>query len=401
MSDGSKPRILLVDDALIIRGILNGLLKNDYDIVGDAGNGRDAIALVEELRPDIVLMDVTMPVMDGIEATRQITERCPGVEVVILSALTSESSIQAGLAAGARDYLAKPPNPKEILMVLDRLVQQRADRKNQVQTEGGLPGRGIWSFLGAVGGDGRTTFMLALANELLTMGRKVVVLDGDALFGDVGFYLDIGGGEKPGYAEFLDPEESLDETKLKQCLKQHPSGLQVLANAPLGRPVFGAEPERFIAAAHLLARHYEYVLVDLPSGIPDALLPLLDDSRYIFPISRGLPERLKNFRNLITTLKACGFEPPRLCPLLTQTDRGTSEKFVQGFQLEVREYFPTDREAVAEATRVSQPVSRVAPRSAYTQRLRNFVGEVLKIPAATEATEKPKLSLMERLRLRR
>lgn len=401
MSEENKPRILLVDDALVIRGILNGILKNHYEVVGDAGNGRDAIQLVEELQPDLVLMDVTMPVMDGIEATRQITQRFPGVEVVILSAMTSQSSIEAGLAAGARDYLSKPPDPREILLVLDRLVKQRAGRCNEVSDTEGLPGRGIWSFLGAQGGDGRTTLLLALANELLVMGRKVVVLDADPLFGDVGFYLDIGEGS-PGYPDFLDSQESLNETKLLQCVKKHPSGVEVLCNAPLGTPVFAAQAERFIQAAHLLARHYEYVMVDLPPGIPDALLPLLDDSRYIFPVARGLPERLKNFRNLIATLKVCGFQPPRLCPLLTQTDREASEKFVQGFELEVREYFPTDREAVAEATRQAQPVSRVAPRSTYTQRLRDFVAQVLQIPAATtEASpEKKKVGLLERLRLR-
>lgn len=405
MSDSAsgKAKILLVDDALVIRGVLNGLLKNHYEIVGDAGNGRDAVRLAEELQPDLVLMDVTMPIMDGIEATRQITARCPGVEVVILSAMTSKSSIEAGLAAGARDYLAKPPDPREILLVLDRLVKQRRAKRNQVEGGEGPPGRGIWSFVGAQGGDGRTTLMLALANELQTLGRRAVVLDADALFGDVGFYLDIDEGA-PGYRDLLDPAEGLDETKLEQCLKQHPSGLRVLSNAPLGQPVFGASPERLIQAAHLLARRYEYVLVDLPAGIPDALLPLLDDSRYVFPVARGLPERLKNFRNLIATLKLCGFEPPRLCPLLTQTNQEASEKFVEGFQLDVQAYFPTDREAVAEATRQAQPVTRVAPRSGYTQRVRQFVGEVLRIPPASpdeaSTSGKKKPGLLARLRLR-
>lgn len=393
-----KPRILLVDDALVIRSILSGILKADFDIVGDAGNGRDAVELAGELRPDIIVMDVTMPVMDGIEATRQIRERYPEIEVVILSAVTSESSIQAGLAAGARDYLAKPPNAPEIMEVLQRLAAQQAARKNQVDPGGGLPGKGIWSFVGAVGGDGRTTLLVSLANELLTMGRKVVVVDADTLFGDVGFYLDVA-AEAPTYGELLDPNENLDEKKIEQTIKKHPSGLHLLANSPLGAPLFAAEPASLIHMVHLLVRSYEYVLVDLPIGMPDALLPLLDDSRYIFPVARGLPERIKNFRNLIATLKLCGYEPPRLCPLLTQTDEEAAGKFVKSFQLEVREYFPTDREAVAEATKAAQPVTRVAPRSPYTQKIRNFVGEVLQIPAAKRPPEGPKPGLLQRLGL--
>lgn len=397
MSDEPKSRVLLVDDALVIRGILTGILKNDFDIVGDAGNGREALELVEQLKPDLVVMDVTMPEMDGIEATRQITERFPGVEVVILSAVTSESSIKAGLAAGARDYLAKPPKPPEILEILHRLARQQRERRQTVSDGGGLPGRGIWTFCSALGADGRTTFLLSLANELLTMGRKVVVVDADLLFGDVGFYLDIESSDW-SYSKLLDPEETLDETNLKSALVQHAAGFSVLANPPLAEPIFEAPAGRLVKLMHLLVRDFEYVLVDMPAGIPDGLLPLLDDSRYIFPVSRGLPEKLKNFRNMIKTLKLCGFEPPRLCPVLTQTDEEAAGKFVKGFGLEVRGYFPSDREAVAEATKAAQPVTRVAPRSAYTQRVREFVTSVLEIPPAAADAPAKKPSLMERLR---
>lgn len=393
-----RPRLLLVDDALVIRALLTDLLKKTYDIVGDAGNGRDAVRLADELKPDIILMDVTMPEMDGIEATRQIHQRHPAIDVVILSAMTSDASIKAGLEAGARDYLAKPPKPPEIMEVLERLVKQRASRANQGDDGGGLPGRGIWSFVSAVGGDGRTTFLLSLANELLSLGRRVVVVDADLVFGDVGFYLDVP-AEGPNIEDVIAPEEQIHEANVTPAIRKHPSGLEVLSMPPLAEPVFDAQPARIIELVHFLNRSFEYVLVDLPVGVPDALLPLLDDSRYVFPVSRGLPERLKNFRNLIRVLGLCGFAPPRMCPVLTQTDEEASKKFVEGFQLGVQAYFPQDREAVAEATRAAQPVTRVAPRSAYTQRVRDFVGEVLKIPKAEEASGGAKPGLLARLGL--
>ena len=396
MSD--RPRLLLVDDALVIRALLTDLLKKTYDVVGDAGNGRDAVRLADELKPDLIVMDVTMPEMDGIEATRQIHDRHPEIDIVILSAVTSDASIKAGLEAGARDYLAKPPKPPEIMEVLARLVKQRASRANQGDDAGGLPGRGIWSFVSAVGGDGRTTLLLSLANELLSLGRRVVVVDADLVFGDVGFYLDIP-AEGPGLKGVIDPAEQINDENVLPAIHKHPSGLEVLAQPPLAEPVFDAQPTKIIELVHFLNRSFEYVLVDFPVGVPDALLPLLDDSRYVFPVSRGLPERLKNFRNLIRVLSLCGFAPPRMCPVLTQTDEGASQKFVEGFQLGVQAYFPQDREAVAEATKAAQPVTRVAPRSGYTQRVRDFVGEVLKIPKADEGGGAAKPGLLARLGL--
>lgn len=394
MADEKKPRLALVDDALVIRSILTNLLKTDYDIVGDAGNGRDAIDLAEKLKPEIILMDVTMPIMDGIEATRQITSRFPDIDIVILSAVSSDTSVKAGLAAGARDYLFKPPQPEEIKTVLTRLVRQRAERKNQGGATG-LPGKGIWTFCSALGGDGRTTLAISFANELLTLGRRVVVVDADLTFGDVGFYLGVT-STPPTFAELLDPRENLTEKSIEDGMKKHPSGLHFLGKPALGKPSFDTPPERIIELVHKLMRQVDYVLVDLPTGVPDKLLPLLDDSRFIFPISRGLPEKLQNLKVLVDVLGICGFAPPRVQPLLTRTDQEAVGKVVASLKIPVQEYFPTDEKAVEEATRAAQPVTRIAPRSPYTQKIRDFLGKLLGV-TIEEKKEAAGKSLMQRL----
>lgn len=102
-------RVLIVDDQPLIRTGIATLLgrKADIDVVGQAGNGREALELVAALDPDIVLMDVMMPVMDGVEATRQLAARGPRPAVIMLTTFHDDERVLQSIAAGARGYLLK------------------------------------------------------------------------------------------------------------------------------------------------------------------------------------------------------------------------------------------------------------------------------------------------------
>jgi two-component system, NarL family, response regulator DegU len=100
--------LLLVDDHHLLRqGLRRGVEEAGFAVVGEAGDGAEALRLVEELHPDLVLMDVTMPVLDGIEATRQLRDRAPGTRVVILTMHGEEETVERALRAGAIGYLVK------------------------------------------------------------------------------------------------------------------------------------------------------------------------------------------------------------------------------------------------------------------------------------------------------
>jgi CheY-like chemotaxis protein len=102
------PRVLLVDDAAAIRNALRGVLEDaGIEVVGEAPDGTQGVAMAASLRPDVVLMDLRMPEADGFEATAQIVSELPGVRVVVLSAYESEESAEAVRAAGAFAFLPK------------------------------------------------------------------------------------------------------------------------------------------------------------------------------------------------------------------------------------------------------------------------------------------------------
>jgi DNA-binding NarL/FixJ family response regulator len=112
--------VLLVDDHPLVRAGLNGLIRttDDLKIVGEAGSGEQAVSLVAELGPDVVLMDLSMPGMDGVEATRRITAVHPQVRVVVLTSFADEERVADALAAGAIGYLLKDTDAREVLAAI-------------------------------------------------------------------------------------------------------------------------------------------------------------------------------------------------------------------------------------------------------------------------------------------
>lgn len=114
-------RVLVVDDQTVVRDglvLLLGLLPG-LEVVGSAGDGEEAVRMVTESRPDVVLMDLRMPRVDGVEATRRIKAEHPSVQIVVLTTFSDDESVFAALQAGARGYLTKDAGADEIARAID------------------------------------------------------------------------------------------------------------------------------------------------------------------------------------------------------------------------------------------------------------------------------------------
>jgi DNA-binding NarL/FixJ family response regulator len=127
MSEYGDIKVLVVDDHAVFRKSLQTFLRSrtGIQVVGEAENGLDALDKIKESGPDVVLMDVQMPVLGGIDATRQIKKMFPGVIVIALSSHTDDFYVQKMMDAGSIDYLAKDAKPREIELSILNAVSQR------------------------------------------------------------------------------------------------------------------------------------------------------------------------------------------------------------------------------------------------------------------------------------
>ncbi|WP_430509299.1 response regulator [Gottfriedia solisilvae] len=115
-------RILIVDDSLFIRTKIGEVVKNaGYDVIGFASNGEEAVKFYSQLKPDLMLLDITMPLKDGLTALKEIKENHHDAKIIMLSAMTQDNVVNEALHYGALDFIEKPVHDLQIITALERI----------------------------------------------------------------------------------------------------------------------------------------------------------------------------------------------------------------------------------------------------------------------------------------
>jgi two-component system chemotaxis response regulator CheY len=116
------PQVLIVDDSDFMRNLLREILQENFEIVDEAENGVEAVELYREYDPDLVMMDIVMPIRDGIEATNEITGSDPGANVIMCTSVGQEEKMKNAVKAGADGYITKPFQKPNVLEAIDDVV---------------------------------------------------------------------------------------------------------------------------------------------------------------------------------------------------------------------------------------------------------------------------------------
>ncbi len=381
---GPLPTLVLVDDDEETRTLVRYAVEGRYRIVGEAVEGERALQLVRSLRPDLVLMDMDLPSLNGSEITRVLTEQFPEVAVVVISAQQDFDRIRTAMTAGAREFVAKPFSREELLEVIDRTGQRHEVRKKSLNRAHELPSQGIWCFLRGTGGVGQSTLMLSLASELAELKRSVVVLDLEALFGNAAFYLGVT-VVPPHLGDAIEGLDTLTAGNLDQYLRTHPSGVQLLA--PPTKSL--AAHEINMAGANqlfpVLREVFDYVLVDLPVGLPETFLPALDEARYLFLCSDSTYGSVKNLGVMLGLMEVLEYPEEKIRSLIlrsseTEQRRKEIDAMVEAAGSRISARFPNDVYAASRAVRKADTIPRVAPRSQYTLAVQEYLADLLDLP---------------------
>jgi two-component system chemotaxis response regulator CheY len=134
----NQKTVLIVDDIPFVRKTLKQILINQgYRVVGEAETGEEAVQQFRETKPDIVTMDLVMPIMNGVEATKKILQIDSSAKIVILSAMMQENLVTEAILAGAKDYIMKPFQTDEVARILKNTLQNNNEFNQPVRTAGG------------------------------------------------------------------------------------------------------------------------------------------------------------------------------------------------------------------------------------------------------------------------
>jgi len=117
------PTVLIVDDALFMRVAVGNMFKEwGFEIVGEASNGREAVELYNQHKPDLVTMDITMPIMSGLDAVKEIIPENPDANIIMMTALGQQRIIVEAIEAGAKDFITKPFEKNQLKTVVDNIL---------------------------------------------------------------------------------------------------------------------------------------------------------------------------------------------------------------------------------------------------------------------------------------
>jgi pilus assembly protein CpaE len=358
-----KNRVLVVDDVAETRENIRKLLQfeADIEVVGTARTGREAVQLTEELKPDVILMDINMPDMDGIAATELIRQRNPASQIIILSVQGDPNYMRRAMLAGARDFLTKPPMADELISAVRRAGDMaRQERVKTAQTAtlisavaqpvlgaGMVDGRIIMVY-SPKGGTGVTTIAVNLAITLNNDETRVVLVDGNLQFGDVAVFLNEQG--KNTILDLAPRSEELDPEVVEGVMIKHASsGLRVLAAPSRPEHADSVNSEQFAKLLKYLRKIYPYVVVDTSHMLNDITLAALDACDVlVLVVTQDIPA-VKNVRLFLDLMNTIGISRERVCFVMNKYDKRisiTPEKVGENLKQSVVSVIPLDERIV-------------------------------------------------------
>jgi pilus assembly protein CpaE len=386
-------RILLVDDIHATLDNLQKLLsfEDDIEVCGTAADGRIALEEARRLQPDVVLMDVNMPQLDGLQATELMAQEVPGSPVIIMSVQGERDYIRRAMQAGAREYLIKPFSGDELTASIRRVHQLeqnkgsflvRAATASPPVHDGaaGAPRRGeVLLVFSGKGGVGKSIIASNLAIALgMETGARVALVDLDLQFGDIGVLLNL--DHSRSITDLADASSSSDPEYIREVLADGPAGIKVLL-APIS-----PELADLVTADHLrtimqeLQRTFDFVVVDTASHIGELNLEAIELATRVIVMTALNITTIKDTKLTLKVLESLNVERDRILVVLNRSDAHSEfnkEAVESNLRFPIALQIAHDPKVVGTSVNRGAPFVSASPEAEISRNIRELVSQLV------------------------
>jgi len=317
-----KITVFIADDIATTRENICKLLEFESDlvVVGQAESGAEAVEKVKIVQPDVILMDINMPGMDGITATEQIAAEVPNACILIMSVQGEQEYLRRSMVAGAKDYLVKPFSGDELIQAIKQGVINEKKRRNVLKLEPKPERQGkIITVFSTKGGIGKTTISSNLAVALAEKTEtNVGIVDADLQFGDVALFLNL--VPCATIADLVCDIDNLDNHVLAGYLTQYSDNVKLLP-API-RP----EQAETVTGSHLSAilktmrSNFKYTIIDTAPTFSDSMLAVLDASDIVLVVAAMDLPTIKNVKLCLEIMESLNYGQDKVKVVLNRAD---------------------------------------------------------------------------------
>ncbi|HEX6288000.1 MAG TPA: response regulator [Herpetosiphonaceae bacterium] len=321
-----KIKVIIADDVAETREILEKALyfEKDIVVVAKAANGREAVQLCKQHQPDVVLMDINMPELDGIAATEAIVAQIPGTQVIIMSVQSEQEYLRRAMLAGAREYLIKPPDTDELVRSIRHVYKLRASAPRlaagPIETAAARTDQGkIVAVFSPKGGSGCTVIAanMAVALKQIT-NKRVALVDGNLVFGDVGVAMNIVANKT--VLDLASRVHDIDAQLINDVTVPHTSQVRVLLAPPDSQSGEGITPDQLRTVLEGLRTQFDYVVVDTQTAYDDRTLTILDVADRILVLMTLELTAIKNVKQFCELAGPLGYADDKLMLVLNKAD---------------------------------------------------------------------------------
>lgn len=329
-----KIKVLIADDIEETRNVIKKIFSLDresFEIVGEASNGEEVLKLIPSVKPDVVLMDINMPILNGLEATEKITNSFPSVIVIIMSVQGESEYLKKAMFHGAKEYIIKPFSYDNLIDTIKITYEKYKDRQViAVSKEKRKKDGKVITFFSSKGGVGKSVLSLntsiALSKE---KNMKILLVDLDLQFGDISILVN-----KYNQRTILD---SVDEGQIdsyegfKTYVYKYNENLDMLfaPGKPEAAEYIGKDTiEKIIK---VVKNHYDLIIVDTGVNYNDNTLYILDISEKVYFISTMEIAALKNTKLGIKVMQSLGYDNKKLKLVINRfnTSYGINKKDIE------------------------------------------------------------------------